>query len=85
MGETSRRTPDQKQCQSWRGLFRILFSRTVMAVLLLLLNGFLLFSLLFELFEGITLIFGGLGLATAVMLMLKSRLKRTIRSSLNNI
>ena len=70
MSETSRRMPDQKQLQqSWRGVFGIIFSRTVMAVLLLLLNGFLLFSLLFELFEGITLIFGGLGLATAVMLV----------------
>ena len=45
--------------QSRRGLLHILFSRTVIISLLLLLNFFLLFSLLFKLFEGITLIFGG--------------------------
>lgn len=50
-------------------LFRILFSRTVIITLLLLLNFGLLFSLLFELFEGITLIFGGLAVATMIMLM----------------
>jgi len=53
--------------QSKRGLFHIIFSRTVITVLLLLLNFFLLFSLLFELFEGITLVFGGLAVATAIM------------------
>ena len=56
--------------QSKRGLFRILFSRTVIITLLLLLNFFLLFSLLFELFEGITLIFGGLVAVTAVMMII---------------
>ena len=55
--------------QSKRGLFHIIFSRTVITVLLLLLNFFLLFSLLFELFEGITLVFGGLAVATGVMLI----------------
>lgn len=56
--------------QSKRGLFRILFSRTVIITLLLLLNFFLLFSLLFELFEGITLIFGGMVAAIAVMMII---------------
>lgn len=55
--------------QSKRGLFHIIFSRTVITTLLLLLNSFLLFSFLFELFEGITLIFGGLAVATAIMLI----------------
>ena len=55
--------------QSKRGLFHIIFSRTVITTLLLLLNSFLLFSFLFELFEGITLIFGGLAAATAIMLI----------------
>ena len=55
--------------QSRRGLLRIVFSRTVITAVLLLLNFFLVFSLLFELFEGITLIFGGLAVATAVMLI----------------
>lgn len=54
--------------QSKRGLFHIIFSRTVISILLLLLNFFLLFSLLFELFEGITLLFGGFAVLTAVML-----------------
>jgi cardiolipin synthase len=70
MPEFSQQIPKKKLLQqSRRGLLRIVFSRTVIAVLLLLLNGFLLFSLLFELFEGITLVFGGLSLATAVMLI----------------
>ena len=56
--------------QSRRGLFHIIFSRTVIITLLLLVNFFLLFSLLFELFEGITLIFGGMAVATAVMMII---------------
>ena len=56
--------------QGKRGLLHIIFSRTVITVILLLLNFFLLFSLLFELFEGITLVFGGLAVATAVMLII---------------
>lgn len=56
--------------QSKRGLFHIVFSRTVLILLLLLLNFFLLFSMLFELFEGITLIFGGMAVVTAVMLII---------------
>lgn len=55
--------------QSKRGLFHVVFSRTVLIILLLVLNSFLLFSVLFELFEGITLLYGGLGVATAIMLI----------------
>ena len=55
--------------QSKRGLFHIIFSRTIIMILMLLLNFFLLFSWLFQLFEGITLIFGGLAVVTAVMLI----------------
>lgn len=56
--------------QSRRGLFHILFSRTVIITLLLVMSIFLVFSALFELFEGITLVFGGLAAATAVMMII---------------
>ena len=56
--------------QSKRGLLHIIFSRTIILLLMLLLNFFLLFSLLFELFEGITLVFGGIVVVTAVMMMI---------------
>ena len=56
--------------QSRRGILRIVFSRTVISALLLVLNFFLVFSFLFELFEGITLVFGGLAVATAVMMVI---------------
>ena len=70
MAEQMRQIPEKKLLQqSRRGLFRIVFSRTVIAVVLLLLSFFLLFSFLFELFEGITLVYGGLAVATAVMLI----------------
>ena len=49
--------------QSKRGLFHIIFSRTVIIILLLLIN-------LFELFEGITLVFGGMVVATGAMLIM---------------
>ena len=55
--------------QSKRSLFRIIFSRTVITTLLLLLNFFLLFSWLFELFEGVTILFGSMAALTAVMLI----------------
>ena len=67
---TGHRWEKQLLQQSRRGLFRIIFSRTVISGALLLLNSFLLFSLLFELFEGITFVFGGLAVATAVMLII---------------
>lgn len=70
MPDHVRRKTDQNPLrQSKRSLFRIIFSRTVITILLLLLNFFLLFSLLFELFEGITLVFGGMVALTAVMLI----------------
>ena len=56
--------------QSKRGLLHIVFGRGVLMLLMLLLNFFLLFSLLFELFEGITLVFGGIVVVTAVMLLI---------------
>ena len=70
MSEKQRQAWEKKLLsQSKRGLLHILFSRTVITTVLLLMNFFLLFSLLFELFEGITLVFGGLAVATAVMLI----------------
>lgn len=56
--------------QSKRGLLHIVFGRGVLMLLMLLLNCLLLFSLLFELFEGITLVFGGIVAITAVMLLI---------------
>ena len=56
--------------QSKRGLLHIIFGRGLFMLLMLLLNFFLLFSLLFELFEGITLVFGGVVVLTAVMLVI---------------
>ena len=56
--------------QSKRGLLHIVFGRGILMLLMLLLNFFLLFSLLFELFEGITLVFGGIVVVTAVMLLI---------------
>ena len=69
-GSSWKNTEQKLLRQSKRGLFHIIFSRTVIMILLLLLNFFLLFSLLFELFEGITLVFGGIAIATAVMLII---------------
>lgn len=70
MPDRIRKKTEQKLLkQSKRGLFHVIFSRTVIIMLLLLLNFFLLFSLLFELFEGITLVFGGMVAITAVMLI----------------
>ena len=70
MSEKSRQAWEEKLLrQSKRGLLHIVFSRTVITVLLLLLNFFLLFSFLFELFEGITLVYGGLSAATVIMLI----------------
>ena len=70
MSEQTHKITEQKLLnQSKRGLFHIIFSRTVIIILLLLVNFFLLFSLLFELFEGITLVFGGMVAVTAVMLI----------------
>ncbi len=67
MSDITRQTWEKKLLrQSKRSLLHIIFSRTVITVLLLLLNFFLVFSFLFELFEGITLLFGGLAVATAV-------------------
>lgn len=71
MSDQDRRKAEQRLLQqSKRGLFHVVFSRTVIIMLLLLLNFFLLFSLLFELFEGITLVFGGMVAVTGVMLII---------------
>lgn len=65
-----RNTEEKLLRQSKRGLLHIIFSRTIILLLMLLLNFFLLFSLLFELFEGITLVFGGIVAVTAVMMVI---------------
>ena len=70
MSEKSRQEWEKKLLrQSKRSLLHIVFSRTVIIAVLLLLNVFLLFSFLFELFEGITLVYGGLTAATVIMLI----------------
>ena len=70
MPDSTRKNTEEKLLrQSKRSLLHIIFSRTIIIILLLLLNFFLLFSLLFELFEGITLVFGGMVVLTAVMLI----------------
>lgn len=70
MAENSRQAWEKKLLQqSKRSLFHIVFSRTAITIILLLLNFFLVFSLLFELFEGITFVFGGLAAATAIMMI----------------
>lgn len=55
--------------QSKRSFLQIIFSPTVIIILLLLLNCFLLFSLVFELFEGIVLVFGSVAVLSCVMLV----------------
>ena len=71
MSDLDRKRTEQKLLQqSKRGLFHVIFSRTVIIMLLLLMNFFLLFSLLFELFEGVTLFFGGMVAVTGVMLII---------------
>lgn len=70
MSEKSRQIWEKKLLrQSKRSLLHIVFSRTVLITALLLMNVFLLFSFLFELFEGITLVYGGLSAATVIMLI----------------
>ena len=70
MSDNHRQAREKKLLrQSKRGLLHIIFSRTVIITALLLVNFSLLFALLFELFEGITLVFGGLAVATAIMLI----------------
>ena len=71
MGDNTRQAWEKKLLQqSKRNLFHIVFSRTAITIILLLLNFFLVFSFLFELFEGITLIFGGLAAVTAMMMII---------------
>ena len=71
MADHIRKNTEEKLLQqSKRSLFHIVFSRTIIMLLMLLLNFFLLFSLLFELFEGITLVFGGIVAVTAVMMVI---------------
>ena len=55
--------------QSRRGILNIVFSRTMLIILLLLFNFFLLFSLLMGLFEEIPLILGSMVAFTAVMMV----------------
>ena len=54
MAENSQQAWEKKLLQqSKRSMFHIVFSRTAISIILLLLNFFLVFSLLFELFEQI--------------------------------
>ena len=55
--------------QSRRGILNIVFSRTMLIILLLLFNFFLLFSILMGLFEEIPLVFGSMVVFTAVMMV----------------
>ena len=50
-----------------RGLLRIIFSRTMLITLLLLLNFLYLFSILFDLFQMIPLLFGSMVIFTAAV------------------
>ena len=71
MADNTRQNREHKLLQqSKRGLLHIVFSRTAITILLLLFNFFLVFSFLFELFVGITLIYGGLAAATAIMMII---------------
>ena len=71
MADITRQNREYKLLQqSKRGLFHIVFSRTAITILLLLFNFFLVFSFLFEFFEGITLIYGGLAAATVIMMII---------------
>ena len=56
--------------QSKRGLFRIIFSRTMLTLLLLLCNCALLLSLALGLLKDVPLLFGGITVFTAVMLLI---------------
>ena len=62
--------PEHSPQHRKRGIMQIIFSRTVIMLALLLLNFYLLISLLFQLFEGITLVFGGIVVITAIMLVI---------------
>lgn len=52
-----------------RSLLRIIFGRTMVIALLLILNFFIMFSFLFELFQGLPFLFGSMVAFTAVMEM----------------
>ena len=69
--------PDQNSPvqKSKRGLLRFIFSRTMLITLLLLFNFALMFFLLFELLQGLPILFGSIVVFTAVMelIILNSR------------
>ena len=69
--------PDQNSPvqKSKRGLLRLIFSRTMLITLLLLFNFALMFFFLFELLQGLPLLFGSIVVFTAVMelIILNSR------------
>ena len=77
MGEEKNQTIEKGK----RGLLRMVFSRTMLIVLLLLLNFGLVFSFLFELIQGIPILFGSMVVFTAVMelYVLNSRDSTTIK------
>ena len=64
-------------------IFPLIFSRTLVVILLLLLQFFLLFARLYDLFKGLPLLFGSVELFTAVMLLyvLNTRENPTIKLS----
>ena len=50
-----------------RSLLRIVFSRTMLITLLLVINFFYIFSVLFSLFQAVPLLFGSVVVFTAIM------------------
>ena len=63
-GKKSKQSLLQKSLGS---LFRIVFSRTMIIVVLLLVNFLLVFSFIFDLFQGLPILFGSMVVFTAVM------------------
>lgn len=53
--------------KSKRGILRIIFGRTTIITLLLLLNFFLIFSFLFDLLQGLPILFGSMVVFTGIM------------------
>lgn len=71
MARKLKETTDENRIlrQGRRGILSIIFSRTMLIILLLLVNFFLLFSFLLGLFEGIPVFMGSMVAFTAVMLV----------------
>lgn len=69
--------------KSLNNLFRIVFSRTMIIVLLLLVNFLLVFSFIFDLFQGLPILFGSMVVFTAIMelFVLNTREDPTVKLS----